>query len=207
MLVGLDFDNTIVCYDRLFHRLASERGLLPAGVPENKGAVRDYLRSIGREDDWTEMQGVGYGPRISDAEPFPGVMDFLRACKAGGVQVAVVSHKTKHPYRGEKHDLHAAAHTFLQTHGFYETSDTGLSPEAVHLELTLQAKLARIGALGCEAFVDDLPELLGEAMFPAGTRKILFDPAGTNADRKDYFRVRTWPEITKLVVKGVRWAA
>src|SRR5881392_3621645 len=73
MLVGLDFDNTIVCYDRLFHRLATERGLLPHGVAENKGAVRDYLRSIGREDDWTEMQGVGYGPRISDAEPFPGV--------------------------------------------------------------------------------------------------------------------------------------
>ena len=25
-VVGLDFDNTIVCYDRLFHRLARERG-------------------------------------------------------------------------------------------------------------------------------------------------------------------------------------
>ena len=207
MLVGLDFDNTIVCYDRLFHRLASERGLLPAGVPENKGAVRDYLRSIGREDDWTEMQGVGYGPRISDAEPFPGVKDFLRACKAGGVTVAIVSHKTKHPYRGEKHDLHAAAHTFLQTHGFYDTSDTGLSPDAVYLELTLQAKLARIGTLGCEAFVDDLPELLGEAKFPAGTQKVLFDPAGTNADRQDYFRVRAWDDITARLVKGVRWAA
>ena len=207
MLVGLDFDNTIVCYDRLFHRLASERGLLPAGVAENKGAVRDYLRSIGREDDWTEMQGVGYGPRISDAEPFPGVKDFLRACKAGGVRVAIVSHKTKHPYRGEKHDLHAAAHTFLQAHGFYETSDTGLSPDAVFLELTLQSKLARIGSLGCTAFVDDLPELLGEAMFPVGTQKILFDPAGTNRDRADYFRVRSWAEITARVVKEWRWAA
>ena len=71
MLVGLDFDNTIVCYDRLFHRLARERGLIPDTVPQTKCAVRDYLRSIDRENDWTEMQGVGYGPRIADAEPFP----------------------------------------------------------------------------------------------------------------------------------------
>jgi FMN phosphatase YigB (HAD superfamily) len=207
MLVGLDFDNTIVCYDRLFHRLARERGLLPDGVAETKGAVRDYLRSVGREDDWTEMQGVGYGPRISDAEPFPGVKEFLRSCKQTGVKVAVVSHKTKHPYRGEKHDLHAAAHAFLQAHGFYATTDTGLSPDAVFLELTLQAKLARIGTLGCDVFVDDLPELLGEPAFPAGTRKVLFDPAGTNADRADYARVRSWAEIAGSVGKGGRWAA
>src|SRR5260221_9194382 len=98
MLVGLDFDNTIVCYDRLFHKLARERGLIPESVPANKGAVRDYLRSIDRENDWTEMQGIGYGPRIAEAEPFPGVHDFLNACKTPGVRVAIISHKTKHPY-------------------------------------------------------------------------------------------------------------
>ena len=49
MLVGLDFDNTIVCYDRLFHRLARERGLIPEHVPATKGAVRDHLRNVGRE--------------------------------------------------------------------------------------------------------------------------------------------------------------
>ena len=29
MLVGLDFDNTIVCYDGLFHWLAAERSFVP----------------------------------------------------------------------------------------------------------------------------------------------------------------------------------
>src|SRR4051812_20761119 len=144
MLVGLDFDNTIVCYDRLFHRLARERGLLPDHVPATKGAVRDHLRAIDREDDWTEMQGVGYGPRITDAEPFPGVKEFLAGCNAAGIRVVIISHKTRHPYLGAKHDLHAAAHTFLADHGFYRTADTGLSPESVYLELTKQAKLDRI---------------------------------------------------------------
>src|SRR5689334_1104441 len=119
MLIGLDFDNTIVRYDRLFHRLAVERSLLPVELPATKQAVRDHLRSIGREDDWTELQGIAYGPRIVDAEPWPGVLPFLWRCHQAGWRVVVVSHKTRHPYRGEKHDLHAAAHAFLKAHDFY----------------------------------------------------------------------------------------
>ena len=208
MLVGLDFDNTIVCYDQLFHRLAREQGLIPETVPVTKGAVRDHLRSIDREPEWTAMQGVGYGPRISDAEPFPGVKDFLAGCKAAGVRVVIVSHKTKHPYLGPKYDLHEAAHTFLTAHGFYETAATGLSPDSVYLELTKQSKLDRIGALGCDVFVDDLPEFLGEPTFPAKPRKILFDPADANTDRADYTRVTAWAQIASLVLgKGARWAA
>src|SRR4029079_9696971 len=61
MLIGLDFDNTIVRYDRLFHRLARKRGLIPDGIPVSKQAVRDHLRANGREADWTELQGMAYG--------------------------------------------------------------------------------------------------------------------------------------------------
>lgn len=210
MLVGLDFDNTIVCYDRLFHRLACERGLIPATVPMSKQAVRDYLRSIGREDAWTEMQGIGYGPRIADAEPFPGVMSFLALAKDAGFRVVIVSHKTKHPYLGEKHDLHAAAHTFLATHGFTRTCDTGLSPESVYLELTKHAKLDRIGSLGCDIFVDDLPEFLAEPSFPLKPRKVLFDPANAHPDAPGYSRAQSWADVTRLVLGTAeegRWAA
>ncbi len=42
-------------------------------LPPTKQAVRDFLRATGREADWTELQGIAYGPRIADAEPFPGV--------------------------------------------------------------------------------------------------------------------------------------
>ncbi len=209
MLVGLDFDNTIVCYDRLFHRLAREKGLIPSHIPATKGAVRDYIRSIDREDDWTEMQGVGYGPRISDAEPFPGVKEFLTGCLAEGVRVVIISHKTKHPYLGPAYDLHAAAHNFLAAHGFYRTDETGLTPASVYLELTKQAKLDRIGSLGCDVFVDDLPEFLGEPSFPARPRKILFDPASANSDRPDYVRVTSWADIGAAMLgpRGGRWAA
>lgn len=71
MLLGIDFDNTIVCYDALFHRVCRERGLIPAEVPINKTDVRNYLHQAGREDAWTEMQGYVYGAQMSEASPFP----------------------------------------------------------------------------------------------------------------------------------------
>lgn len=200
MLIGLDFDNTIVRYDRLFHQLAVERGLVPTTLPVTKQSVRDFLRNAGREDDWTELQGVAYGPRITDAEPFPGVKRFLTRCRAAGVRVAVVSHKTRHPYRGEAHDLHAAAHTFLEAHSFYDTRDTGLSPDDVFLELTLAEKLRRVGVLGCAAFVDDLPELLAEPAFPAGVHKVLFDPADVHPTGLGYTRVTSWPACAEVLL-------
>lgn len=194
MLIGLDFDNTIVCYDRLFHRLAVERGFVPGSVAAAKPAIRDYLRAAGREDEWTELQGIAYGPRIVDAEPFPGVLDFLARSRRAAVDVAIISHKTRRPYRGGNHDLHAAAHAFLEVHGFYEYAVSGLTPDRVYFECTLDAKLARIGSLGCTAFVDDLPELLNEPAFPGEVRKVLFDPADTHTRDSRFDRASSWVE-------------
>lgn len=197
MFIGLDFDNTIVRYDRLFHRLAVERGFVPASLTATKQSVRDHMRANSREDEWTELQGVVYGPRIVDAEPWPGVLEFLGLCWDAGVQVAVVSHKTRHPYRGEKHDLHAAAFRFLEAHGFH---DLGLPRDRVFLEATLPEKLARIGSLRCSAFIDDLPEVLGEAAFPAEVRRVLFDPANVHEKRPMVTRVSSWVQCGNLLI-------
>jgi len=199
MLIGIDFDNTIVCYDRLFHLLAVERGLIPSETPVNKTAIRDYLRAVGREDDWTELQGVAYGPEIVRAEPFAGVREFLTACRRRGVPTCVISHKTKHPFRGEPHDLHAAARRFLAVHGLLGDA-TGLSEANVYLELTKEAKLERIAAAGCSHFIDDLPELLGVAEFPTGVDRYLFDPADQHADDPKWRRYRTWPALQAVLL-------
>jgi hypothetical protein len=199
MLIGIDFDNTIVRYDRLFHLLAMERGLIPPETPVNKTAIRDYLRQAGLEDDWTELQGIAYGPEIARAEPFAGALDFLTACRRRGVATCVISHKTKHPFRGEKHDLHAAARRFLVVHGFLG-EETGLGDENVYLELTKEAKLARIASSGCTHFVDDLPELLAVPEFPAGVARYLFDPAEQHADDPLWTRFRTWLELDEMLL-------
>jgi hypothetical protein len=108
MRVGLDFDNTIVRYDALFHRVALEGGWIPPGLPATKLQVRDHLRAHGREQTWIEMQGHVYGARMAEAEMFPGVDRFLR-WRASGLAVSIVSHKTQYPFAGPRHDLHEAS--------------------------------------------------------------------------------------------------
>ncbi|MEM8495093.1 MAG: hypothetical protein AAF663_06855 [Planctomycetota bacterium] len=189
MIVGLDFDNTIACYDGLFHALSLEAGLIPESLPRNKTAVRDFLRIHGKEDAWTELQGIGYGPRITDASPFPGAVDTIANLTGAGIETHIVSHKTKTPYRGEPHDLHAAARAFLNHHG---VSPQLIPEQRVHLCLTKDDKLARIAELGCTHFLDDLPEFLAEGAFPESAQAILFDPAERHTPNQVVDRVTSW---------------
>jgi hypothetical protein len=190
--IGIDFDNTIACYDAAFHAAALERQLLREEVMPTKRAVRDYLRRVGCEDDWTELQGYIYGPRMSLAALFPGLVEFLKAARERGHETHIISHKTLHPYIGPKYDLHAAARGFLIEKGI---CDRLVPSRRVHFELTLREKLARIGALGCTHFIDDLPELLAEEDFPDGVTKLLFDPNEQYERDPRYERFSGWKQI------------
>ncbi len=195
MRLGLDFDNTIVSYDGVFHAVAVRQGLIAAGVGTGKDAVRDHLRALGREDDWTGLQGAVYGAGMELARPWPGVVAFCRRAVILGIPLFIVSHKTRHPFRGPRHDLHAAARGWLQAHGFFDPAVVGLASDAVFLEPTKEDKLTRIGALGCSHFIDDLPELLAEPAFPQGVARILFDPADAHPDIAGRHRYRHWAAI------------
>src|SRR3954469_4930214 len=104
MRIGIDFDNTLVSYDALFHRVGLEQQAIPADLARNKVAVRDHLRSVGLEPVWTEMQGTVYGARMDEAQAYPGAIDFLHWASHQGIELCIVSHKTRHPFIGPKHD-------------------------------------------------------------------------------------------------------
>ncbi len=207
MIVGVDFDNTIVCYDAIFHRVAMERGLIPESVPATKTAVRDHLRRVGQEPAWTEMQGYVYGPRLVDADMYPGVKDFFLACRRLGVKVKIISHKTRHPYAGEAYDLHAAALGWLAQHGLLAQKGNGLPAAEVFLEVTKEAKLARIKAENCTVFIDDLPEILRDRGFPTEAQRVLFDALDNQPDDPALVRVRSWAEINRLLLGSIRQSA
>jgi hypothetical protein len=204
MLVGVDFDNTVVCYDRVFHQVAVERGLIPAEVPATKGDVRDYLRRYDREDDWTELQGYVYGDRMLDASPFPGVLDFFAHCRQQSIHVCIISHKTRYPFRGPVYDLHQAAQAWLESRGFYDPIGTGLSPRQVFFELTKSEKLQRIAQVGCNYFIDDLPEFLAETEFPVDVERILFDPNHNYPAESRFRRATSWSEVKEVFTNGGR---
>lgn len=201
MSIGVDFDNTIVCYDTLFHRLALEEGLIPPELPPRKGQVRDYLRRIGREEEWTALQGHVYGDRLDEAEAYPGALEFFAACRQAGRQIAIISHKTRTPYLGPPYDLHAAAYCWLEGKGFFAPEGIGLSRQAVFFELTKQEKLDRIGSVGCQIFIDDLPEFLAEPSFPPGVTRVFFDPDGNQPVPAGILRTSSWAETSALLLR------
>lgn len=199
MVIGVDFDNTIVSYDALFHRIAVERGLISSSVPVDKTAVRDHLRLLGGEDQWTELQGVVYGPRIREAVAFPGVREFFAHCRRARLTVHIVSHKTHQPVRGPAHDLHAAALGWLEHAGFFNPSSPALPRDHVHFGITRKEKLAHIRALGCTTFIDDLEEVFQEPEFPMGVEKILFAPHHQAAELPGVNVLTSWAQIQSHV--------
>jgi hypothetical protein len=197
MRLGFDFDNTLISYDWLFRRVALDKALIPETTPPHKNAVRDYLRQQGIEDEWTRMQGEVYGGRILEAEPYPGMRATLQALKAQQIPMCIVSHKTRTPYLGEPRDLHAAARGWLRQQGFFDAQGLGWSEDQIFFELTKEAKVARILALGCTHYVDDLPEIL--EMLPNVLEKILFDPGKAHGRTSSWKRLTAWGELPALL--------
>jgi hypothetical protein len=194
MRIGLDFDNTIVSYDHVFHLVAREGGHIPADLPRNKLHVRDFLRRAGKEDAWTEMQGYVYGARMADAAPYPGAVDFMRWARDAGHELRIISHKTRHPYLGERYDLHRAAREWVEQ-VLHAAGRPIVAPEHVFFDLTKIDKLKRVSDEACDVFIDDLPEILLAPQFPDRVERILFDPEQLHRHPADLTSVASWQEI------------
>ncbi len=201
LVIGFDLDNTLACYEGIFHQAAVAANLIPPDVPSGKSAVRDYLRASGREDDWTRLQGQIYGPGMAGAKLFPGAIDVLCAARDHGHALLIVSHKTRAPALGPAHDLHAAARAWTDS----VLCDTNQSPlfsdGTIHFCETQHEKVARIANLNCDVFVDDLPEILNAPDFPATTRRVLFDPDRVHTDISDdtIVRIDHWNALPGVI--------
>jgi hypothetical protein len=192
MRIGIDFDNTIVSYEKVFHAAAISRGLLNGEVAKDKTSVRDHLRGEGKEQDWILLQGHVYGSCMADTQLYPGVERFIRAAREGGHEIRIISHKTRYPVMGPQYDLHDAARSFLHQRGFFLPDGAGLSECDVFFEVTKADKLGRIESEGCDLFIDDLPEFLFDPGFPPRVRRYLFDPHCQHAAVTGCDRLTSW---------------
>jgi hypothetical protein len=144
------------------------------------------------------MQGLAYGPEILRAQPYEGFPNFLEKLKASDIEATIISHKTKHPYRGPRYDLHAAARSFL---------DKRAIDMPIHFEPTKESKIQRIADLHCDRFIDDLPEFLTLESWPPEVDRLLFDPGDTHADDPRYQRYISWDQIATEVFTTKRASA
>lgn len=194
MIIGIDFDNTIVNYGSLFNEVAVERGLIDDNGAMSKIGIRDALRKRGEEAAWTEMQGYVYGVAIERAKPFDDVIEFFAACRRRMVPVFIVSHRTKKPYAGPDVDLHAAARNWIAAN-LRDATGPLIELENAYFEPTRSAKMQRIATLGCTHFIDDLPEFLTDPAFPANVERLWFAPGDQTSNENDLQRYVSWGDI------------
>lgn len=199
MIIGIDFDNTLVSYDEIFYQAAFKKKLIPKELNSTKNDVRNYLRKCGKENTWIELQGQVYGPDMLKAKLFPGVLDFFKYCKKKGITTYIISHRTRHPFTGPKHNLHKFAKLWLKKQGFFDPQKVGLVEENVFFELTKEDKLKRIIKLNCTHFIDDLPEFLSEQKFPEKIIRILFDPSDKYKDVTSFEHINSWSKISEKI--------
>jgi hypothetical protein len=182
MRIGIDFDNTLIDYDCVFAEAARELALVSPDFMGSKRAVRDAVRRLPNgELTWQRLQGDVYGARIGSAVPFAGATEFLQRCAQASVSTFIVSHKTRYGhYDPARIDLREAARKWMSLHGFFLPEGGVISPDHVFFEKDRAEKLARIAALGCTHFIDDLQEVFSDPRFPTGVRRILFAETGAN---------------------------
>ncbi|MBV8189934.1 MAG: hypothetical protein JOY64_11075 [Alphaproteobacteria bacterium] len=197
MKIGIDLDNTLICYDEAFQRVGKDEGLLPVGFEGDKAAVK---RALLKESPdgllWETLQGLVYGRRIDAATLFDGVARFLETCRERDAEVAIVSHKTELAHHDPlRTDLRAAALQWMNGNRFFDPAGLGLQRHNVYFERTRDEKIARIARLGSDVFVDDLAEVLDHENMPAACRKILF-----GQERQERFeQYATWHELCDAV--------
>jgi len=195
IVIGVDLDNTLICYDELFFRAAADEGLIDESSPRSKERIREIIRGLPNgESRWTRLQAIVYGPRITGATLFEDVGTFFGHCSAARIQTRIVSHKT--PFAmldGTRVDLRTSALAWMKANGFFDRF--ALSPADVFFEATRAEKIARIQALGCTHFIDDLAEVFCETAFPGNVVKLLFAPHGTDFSLPSVHACKSWQEI------------
>ena len=198
MNIGIDLDNTIVTYDRVFHQHAVKLGLIAAEVAMNKRAIRDTIRQLPMgEAKWTELQGLVYGVAIAEAEFAPGIERFLSTCEKRSIRTFIISHKTRYAARGPQHNLRDAARKWIEQSGL--TANFGFSMDDCFFVDSVAEKLSKVSECGCDYFIDDLVEVLANPDFPSGVKKVLYS---SNLDEDlplTIVNCSSWDEIHDFV--------
>ena len=192
MRIGIDFDNTIACYDTAFYEVALEKNWIDPKILKSKVSVKTEMHKKSLFREFTILQGLVYGKNILKAKLFEGFRNFL-AENIKFHEFFIISHKTRYPIIGEKIDLHLAAHKFIKFNKLeYFYNDLN---ERIFLEPVKEKKIKRTNTLNLDFFIDDLSEILEMDGFLKKTKKLLFDPNHKTSKFSSFKKFSSWEEI------------
>jgi hypothetical protein len=200
--IGIDFDNTMACYDQAFAEVAALMGFQSSHEVATKVKVKQIIQnSPGGDLLWQRLQGQVYGKHMLLAKVFAGLHEFICLAKMRGHEVFVVSHKTEFGHFDEEQvSLRGQAVLWLEKNNFFHTNQLSLKKENVFFESTREEKIQRIKNLGCTHFIDDLPEVFAEPKFSNHIQKILFSPSNSFSGDASIKVASSWRNITAQVL-------
>ena len=201
LIIGVDFDNTVISYDDILYKLTHERGL-SVSFPCSKKTLRDLLRQLPNgEIEWQKWQAIMYGSRMGEANLISHVGGFFRLCRMKNVSVYIISHKGEYAAQDTKGiNLRTAALKWMYDNHFFSKDGLGLDQESIFFCNTRQEKIKKIKQLGCNYFIDDLEETFLEEGFPPTVQGILYSPAVDHSRAIENLTIaKDWKEITQYV--------
>ena len=176
MIIGIDLDNTIIKYDKVFKDVAFKLKLIPKNSSTEKKKIKELilLKNNGIKS-WKKIQGLVYGKYINKAEIMPSVYNFIKICRKKNYKLYIISHKTKYGhFDSEKILLRNEAIKWLKKREFFDKNKLAFKKEDIFFANTRKQKIKLISKLKCDWFIDDLPEIFKDRTFPKETKKILF---------------------------------
>ena len=197
-VIGIDFDNTIVRYDRVIYDAALERGLIAYTTPRSKRTVRDHIRKLhDGENEWQRLQSWVYSDGLERASLYEGFAEFARTAREAGARLFVISHKTERARFAPEQNLRELALSWMSRQGFFDRNGLGFARDEIFFHDDRLAKISRITGVGCTHFIDDLVEVLTEPSFPRSVDRMLFAPHDAAAQLDGVTAFSSWAGITR----------
>jgi len=189
---GFDLDNTLIDYGPSVVEFCRMRYL-----PEMTSVqdLRRYLQeSLGGDDSWQEAQSFLYLDGLKFARPADGSMEFLDHVSKMGVNLLIISHKTRTTQtRFGSLDFRTPALEWIKNSDlskFFKASNN------IYFAETRVEKIQEISFQRPKWYIDDLVEVLADSFFPIDTIPFLI---GTSEPKKNNITtVRDFNELKKI---------
>ena len=189
--IVIDLDNTVAIYDELILEICNNLKVVIPKAYKTKLSISNYLKSICRNDIWTEIQGICYGPMMHKAKVANGFREYAEFLKKSKCRLTLISHKTQFPASGLEVDLRLAARSWINQNlnGVFD---------AIYFENTLNSKISRIKKIDPCLLVDDLESVLLKSEL-GKDRSVLIHNFEIECQSQYYQTITTWNLIRQKI--------
>lgn len=197
MIIGIDFDNTIIKYDEVFYKFALKNKLIFSRKNRNKSDIKEEIIKNFDEKAWTKLQGEVYSIGISQAKLYQNCLESLYKFDKLGHKIFIISHKTKYPVIGKKTNLHKITNEWIINNIFKKKKFKNFNIDCVFFNEDKNQKIMKILECNCNVFIDDLEDILRK--LPSNIMKILFSKNYSFEKKSDLIHLGDWKMISRLI--------